>query len=180
MELGLRISQARKNSKLTLEQLGQQVGIKKSALSVLENGKKKGQPDPELIVKISAALGDSSILTTYLKNNPAYQAVLPNISTELCRSHYEPAKIFSDIAKKMAEGANAAKTLSQLFTNSEEISSLQETEQLLTNNLKQLLDVKQCVDTLEFELIANHIPSTDPHTYNDALKNRIKPIILDT
>lgn len=158
MELGLQISKARKKSRLTLEQLGREVGIKKSALSVLENGKKKGQPDPELIVKIAATLREPSILTTYLKNNPAYQAALPNISSELNRRSYDPAKVFTEIAKKMKDGATAAEELAQLFSNSQTIKSLQDVEGLLSNNLEQLLNVKRSVDTLEFELIADHLP----------------------
>lgn len=157
MELGRQISQSRKKSGLTLEQLGQAVGIKKSALSVLENGKKRGQPNPELVVKISNALNDFNILTIYLKNNPAYQAALPNVSSELNRSNSDPAKIFSSISRKMKEGAIAADSLSQIFMNTQQTKSLQEVEEILLNNLEQLVKIKKSVDTLEFELLASHI-----------------------
>lgn len=157
MELGRHIAQSRKKSGLTLEQLGHLVGIKKSALSVLENGKKTGQPDPELVVKIAKALNNTSILTTYLKNNPAYQAALPNICTELSRDKRDPSKIFSNIATRMAEGAVAADTLSQIFLNIEQPQSLQEMDETLLIHLEQLLKIKKSVDTLEFELIDTKI-----------------------
>lgn len=157
MELGLEIAQSRKKSGLTLDQLGQIIGIKKSALSVLENGKKKGQPDPGLVVKISKALNNPTILTIYLKSNPAYQAALPNIYTELNRANLDPAMIFANIAKRMSEGAIAADNISQTFLNTKQTKSLQEVEEILLNNLEKLLEVKKSVDTLELELIASHM-----------------------
>ncbi len=158
MTLGEKIKSSRKIANIRGEDLGNIVGVTKAAISQIENDYLKGGPAPSLIVKIAEALNDRTILTTYLENNPAYQAIIPKIFSDLNNIRRDPAIIFSRFATEAEEAVDAARILSDIFSNAEPSAHPMFCETLIAK-LEQIVDVQRCAEVLFLQLIAGGVIS---------------------
>lgn len=153
MTTGQAIKKARLSAGVTLSDLGLLVRITAASLSDIENDKLKGLPSPELVVRIADALEDKAILTTYLENNPVYQSIIPKIFTDLNNIRRDPAIIFSRFATEAEEAVQAARILSDIFSNADP-SSHPNFCAVLKAKLEQIVDVQRCAEVLFLQLIA--------------------------
>lgn len=150
--LGKLIAKARKNKGKTLHDLSSEVGLGKSALSSIENGRLKGGPSASLVVKIANALDDNSILLHYLEENPVYRAIIPRIFPDLNNIRRDPAIIFSRFADEAGEAVEAARILSQIFSNANP-ENTPNFEAVFKANMEQIVDVQRCAEILFVGLI---------------------------
>lgn len=156
MNTGKKIQQSRKAAGITGTELGAMVGLSPQAIGKIENDQLKGGPSPDYVVKISAALNDKTILTTYLENNPAYQAIIPKIFSDLNNIRRDPAIIFSRFATEAEEAVEAARILSDIFSNAEPSATPMFCETLIAK-LEQIVDVQRCAEVLFLQLIAGGV-----------------------
>jgi transcriptional regulator with XRE-family HTH domain len=148
--------ESRRSKGIRGEDLGSAVGLSKSSISKIENDEIKGGPEPETVVKIAEALGDRSILTTYLEQNPVYQSIIPKIFPDLNNIRRDPAIIFSRFASEAEEAVEAARILADIFSNAEPSSHPNFCE-VLRANLEQIVDVQRCAEVLFLQLIAGGV-----------------------
>lgn len=151
--VGSKIIESRKAFGMKAADLASEIGISPSMMSYIEKDGLKGGPDPHLIVKISDALNDKTILTTYLENNPAYQAVIPKIFTDLNNIRRDPAIIFNRFASEAQEAVEAARILADIFSDADPSRHPNFCE-VLFSNLEQLIDVQRCSEIVFLQLIA--------------------------
>ncbi|WP_316348508.1 helix-turn-helix transcriptional regulator [Desulfuromonas acetoxidans] len=156
MSLGKKISKRRKDIGMTASSLAKAIGRSTAVMSDIENDRLKGGPAPDVVVAISEALLDESIMISYLEGNPVYQAVLPKVFPDLNSIRRDPAIIFSRIRNEMREGAEAADILSEIFGNSDPTKT-PGYEKVFAAKLEQLIDVKRAIEILEFELLASKV-----------------------
>lgn len=156
MTTGQAIKKARLSAGVTLSDLGLLVRITAASLSDIENDKLKGLPSPELVVRIADALEDKAILTTYLENNPVYQSIIPKIFTDLNNIRRDPAIIFSRFATEAEEAVQAARILSDIFSNADP-SSHPNFCAVLKAKLEQIVDVQRCAEVMFTQLVATNV-----------------------
>jgi transcriptional regulator with XRE-family HTH domain len=152
MTIGEKILKARKSKGLTGEELGNRVGLSKGAVWKVENDSLKGGPQPELVVKVANALGDNTILLHYLEENPVYRAIIPRIFPDLNNIRRDPAIIFSRFADEAGEAIEAARILSQIFSNANP-ENTPNFEAVFKANMEQIVDVQRCAEILFVGLI---------------------------
>lgn len=152
MTFGKKTRESRKTKRLTQSQLAEMVGVAQSYISELEKDQIKGDPAPDTVVKIADALNDKTILTTYLENNPVYQSIIPKIFPDLNNIRRDPAIIFSRFATEAEEAVEAARILSDIFSNAEP-SNTPNFSAVLKAKLEQIVDVQRCSEVLFLQLI---------------------------
>ena len=162
ISLGRRISASRRNKNMNLDDLGALIGLSRSQLSIVERDLIKGGPDPELMVKISEALGDRSLLIAYLQNNPVYKSVIPQIFPDLNNIRRDPAIIFSRLRKEMREGCDACEVLEQIFENADPRKSVG-FDAVFAAQMEQIIDVKRGIEILEVQLLESAIMTEEDH-----------------
>lgn len=153
MELGKKISLSRKERGVKAFELASAIGRSTAVMSDIENDRLKGGPSPDIVVKISEELKDSSILTCYLENNPVYQSIIPKIFPDLNNIRKEPAIIFGRFVAEAREAIGAAEILQEIFSNADP-TRYPEFEKTLHNKLEQIVDVQRCSEVLFLQLIA--------------------------
>jgi transcriptional regulator with XRE-family HTH domain len=158
MTTGQKVREARKSAGLSSDQLAELIGISQGAITKIERDDLKFGPNPDLVVKIADVLNDKSILTTYLENNPAYQAIIPKIFTDLNNIKRDPAIIFSRFATEAEEAVEAARILAQIFSNAEPANHPFFCETLY-NNLEQIVGIQRCAEIIFLQLIASGVIS---------------------
>ncbi len=154
--LGQKINEVRKAKGVKSADLATQVGISPSSMSYIEQDYYKGGPSPETVVKIADVLDDKTILTTYLENNPVYQSIIPKIFPDLNNIRRDPAIIFSRFATEAEEAVEAARILSDIFSNADPGRSTNFC-QTLHAKLEQIVDVQRCSEVLFLQLIASGV-----------------------
>jgi transcriptional regulator with XRE-family HTH domain len=153
MKLGEKIRKSRKSSGISGSVLASQVGCCGSLISKIETSQHKGQPDPDIVSKIADALNDKSILTTYLENNPVYQSIIPTILSDMNNISPDLAIIFSRFASEAEDAVDAARTLSDIFSNVD-LTRMPNFDAVLRVQLEQIVDVQRCSEMLLMQLIA--------------------------
>jgi transcriptional regulator with XRE-family HTH domain len=156
MTIGQKITEARKRAGMTLESLGQAIGLGKSALSSMENDQLKGGPSSEVIVKIAMALGDQSLLLFALQENPIYKAVIPQIFPDLNNIKNDPSTIFVKLEEELGEALEASKIISRLLCHADP-SSNPNFRATFMANMEQILDVMRGGEVLFLKLIESGI-----------------------
>lgn len=154
MTTGKKIHESRKSAGIKAADLATAVGVSAATISNVERDAYSDGAPPLLVVKISNFLDDKTILTTYLENNPAYQAVIPKIFTDLNNIKRDPAIIFSRFATEAAEAVEAARILEEIFSNAEPANHPSFCE-VLKAKMEQIIDVKRAVEILELQLVAS-------------------------
>ncbi len=156
MTLGQKITEVRKEKGIKAAELAAKIGRSAAVMSDIENDRLKGGPSPDLVVRISEELNDTSILTHALQANPIFQAILPRIFPDLNNIRRDPAIIFTRLSREAEEAKEAADVLAELFSNSEP-ERVPGYEQTFKAKMEQLVDIKRGVEIAEFELIAARI-----------------------
>ena len=156
MKLGEKIRRSRKSSGITGFVLASQVGCCESLIGKIETSQHKRQPDPDIICKIADALNDKSILTTYLENNPVYQAIIPIIFSDMNNISPDLAIIFSRFASEAEEAVDAARTLSDIFINADPTRT-PNFNAVLRAKLEQIVDAQRSSEVLLMQLIASDV-----------------------
>ena len=160
MTIGEKIKESRRARGLRGEDLAGAIGTTTATISKIELDMLKFGPSPDLVVKISEALGDRTILTTYLENNPVYQSIIPKIFPDLNNIRLEPAIIFTRFAAEARESANAADILAEMFSNADP-KRLPEYERTLKAQLEQVVDVQRAAEILFLQLIVSGVISDE-------------------
>lgn len=156
MNIGKKIKNRRIKLGITRESLAGSVSLSPAAISKIENDELKNGPHPDVVVKISKVLQDTSLLLHYLEENPVYKAIIPRIFPELNNIRRDPAVIFGKFAREADEARRAAEILQEVFTNAEPKSS-PNFEEVFKSNLEQVVDVQRCAEILFVGLIASGV-----------------------
>ena len=162
MTIGQKIHDARKRKNMTGEMLAALVGVSASAVSKLENDQFKGGPGPEILIKISDALDDRSILIYALLENPICQRIIPRAFQPLNNIKTDPSAIFVKLQEELEEAIEAAKILARIFTAKDPASTPNYRETLLAN-LEQILDVPRGVEEMFSSLKESGALSEEEH-----------------
>lgn len=160
MSLGKKISLARKAIGMRGADLALAIGKSAAVVSDIENDNLERGVDPALVVKIADVLGDHSILTTYLENNPVYQSIIPKIFPDLNNIRRDPAIIFGRFAKEAGEARESALILEEIFSNANP-SNHPNFREVLFANLEQIVDIQRCSEIVFLQLIILAILSED-------------------
>lgn len=147
MTIGQKIRAARKEKGLTLDELAESCGRRKSWLSAVENDALKGGLDPDMIIKIADALEDRSILTYALMHNPICQRIIPRAFTPLNNINDNPSAILTKLHEELDEAIQAVDILARIFSvkDPENTPVYKET---LYAKLEQVIDVSRCVEEM--------------------------------
>jgi len=162
MTIGKKIREVRKHKGIRGEDLGYAVGITKSTLSKIENDALKGGPDPDMIIKISDALEDKSILTYALMHNPICQRIIPRAFRPLNNTKKDPSAILAKLIEELEEAIESAKILSRPFSHADP-ESTPKFKEVLFANLEQILDVSRNIEEMFEKLKACGVLSEEEH-----------------
>jgi transcriptional regulator with XRE-family HTH domain len=160
MTVGEKIRKSRKAAGLSSDGLASILGLSTGAVTKIERDELKFGPAPDLVIKISKALNDRSILLHALKENPVYQAVIPQIFPDLNNIRRDPAIIFSRFADEAAEAVEAARILSQVFSNASPENTPNFSE-IFASKMEQIIDVQRCAEILMLQLIEAGVMSDE-------------------
>ena len=151
--LGQFIREAREKRGMRGEDLAIAIGVSKNHISAIERDLLVHGPAADMMVQISDALNDRSLLIAYLEHNPVYQSVIPQIFPALNNIRRDPAIIFTRFAAEARESAEAASILAEIFSNAEPHRTPNFCE-VLKAKLEQVVDVQRCAEILFVQLIA--------------------------
>lgn len=153
MKIGEKIKTARKKRGWTLDQLGSAVGLGISTLSGYENDQTKGGPDPDTLCKIADSLNDLSILVHHCQACPVRNHVFLKQFPDLNNIRRDPAIIAARLRKEMMEAAEILDELTERFSDADFKSRADYMDIFTTSKMEQVVDVKRCIEILEFELV---------------------------
>lgn len=160
MTLGEKIAAARKAKGMTLEALGEAVGLVKSSLSGYENGTLKGGPDIRTLIRIAKALEDPSILSFYCDACPVRNEVFIRRYPELNNIERTPMVIFAKVIQELEEGAEALRPLVGKMMR-KDFASCPDFQETLDHALMQLFGTEQALEILVHEALAKQILSPE-------------------
>lgn len=152
MTLGDKITAARKAKGMTLDDLGEIVGMSKSGLSKIENNELKSPPEPRTLIRIAEALGCLDILIHHCDACPIRQHIMLKQYPDLNNIRTDPAVIAARLAKEMTEGAAAATRLMERFSD-KDFQSRPDYMAAFVREMEQVIDVERGIEILKFELI---------------------------
>jgi len=150
--LGEKITAARKTKKMTLDELGEVIGMSRANLSVIENNGTKNGPDARTLIKVSETLSAPEILMHHCQSCPIRQHIMLKQFPDLNNIRTEPSIIANRLRQEMIEGASAADELSQLYAHKDfqTLPGFQERHKILH---EQIVDAERAMEILKFELI---------------------------
>jgi len=152
MTIGKKITAARKKRGVTLEQLGDLIGIGKSSMSAMERGELKGGPSADTLVRIADALDAPEILLYHCQACPIRQHVVLRYFPELNNIRRDPAVIAARLRKEMVEAAEALDRLGERFS-APDFKNRPDYQEIFEREMEQVIDVKRGIEILEFELV---------------------------
>jgi transcriptional regulator with XRE-family HTH domain len=158
--VGKTIRSARKAKGMRMEDLSSAIGKGLTAIHAIENDALKGGPDPETVIRIADVLCDDSILMAYLEDNPVYRAIIPRIFPDLNNIRRDPAIIFSRFADEAEEAVEAARILSQVFSNASP-ENTPNFREVFAAKMEQIIDVQRCAEILMLQLIEAGVMSDE-------------------
>ncbi len=147
MTIGQKIKEVRKRKGLSGAELGGLVGTSKSYISKIETDSIKGGPEPEILIKLSEALDDRTILVHALMENPICQMIIPRAFAPLNNINDNPSAVLAKLREELAEAIEAADILSRIFSVKEPQNTPNYKETLLAN-CEQILDTCRCVEEM--------------------------------
>lgn len=156
MTIGKAISAARKRKNVTLENLGAQVGLKKSSLSAIENDKLKKPLDHGILISIADALDAPDILIINCEQCPVRQHIMANYYPELRLFRKDPVLITNRLFKEMQKAVEIAEELSGTYLSACSAND-PEYHKIFNRAIEQILRVERGVETLKFEMILNRL-----------------------
>jgi transcriptional regulator with XRE-family HTH domain len=128
------------------------VGLRKSALSTIENGQLKGGPSPERLIRISDALDAPEILIHHCQSCPIRQHVLLRYFPDLNNIRRDPAVIAARLRKEMVEATEALDRLGERFSD-RDFKSRADYRETFEREMELVIEVKRGIEILEFELL---------------------------
>lgn len=157
--IGKKLSDARKAKGWTLQEAADRVDLSPSGVRKMENDEIKSI-DPKIIIRCSDVYEDRSILLHYLEEHPVYKAVIPRLFPDLNNIKKDPAIIFSRLADEAEEAAQAARVLSQIFSNADP-QATPNFRQVFAAKMEQIVDIQRCAEILMLELIVAGVMTED-------------------
>lgn len=152
--IGQKIRESRKKKGWKGQELGEAVGLTKSGISQIERDQRKGGIDPETLIKIADALDDLSILTHHCTACPIKKEVFLRLFPDLNNIRRDPAIIAGRLRKELEEAMAATSELAEQLSNADFKSRPGFMEEF-KRQFEQVLDVKRCIETWEWELIVS-------------------------
>ncbi len=138
---------------MLLKDLGAKVGLSNSTLSDFEHDKPKGGIAPQTLIRIAAALDAPSLLIHFCGSCPVRQEILSRRFPELnSRKQRGPSFIASLLRQEMEEGLEAVERLKEVCADTG-LRNSPDREELFRTEMGRILEVKNCIDTLEWELL---------------------------
>lgn len=133
-------------------QLGALVGLAQNAISSIESDGLKTGPDPTTLISIADALCAPEILIHHCDHCAIRRHIMLRLFPDLNNIRRDPAIIVNRLRKEMMEAADAAERLGERYSdaNFRQRPDYQET---FEREMEQILDVKRCIEILEFELL---------------------------
>jgi len=160
MNIGEKITAARKKKGLTLEQLGTLVGMSRATLCVIENDGLKNGPDARTLIRIADELSAPDILIAHCETCPVRQHVFLKYFPDLNNIRNDPAVIASRLRKEMMEGVSALDNLAERFSD-RDFKSRPDYREIFEREMEQVIDVKRGIEILEFQLMLSGLHSQD-------------------
>lgn len=161
MTLGETIARARKKKGLSLEELGEAVGMSRNVPFLLEKNAMKRGADPLTLIRISEALDAPEILIHHCDTCPIRNHIMLKLFPDLNNIRRDPATMVSKLRKEMVEATAAAERLSERYMDVD-FRSRPDYRETFEREMEQIIDVKRNIEALEFELILSGL-----HTRED-------------
>lgn len=156
MNLGQKIKIARKEKKMTGEELGLLVGMTKASLSKIELNQLKGGPSSDVLIRISEALDAPDILLYHCESCPIRQHVMLRVFPELNNVRKDPLAMISTLRREMQEAVTAADDLGVQYSRPNYKDS-PEYKATFSRAMEQIIDVERLIEALKFELVLDRI-----------------------
>lgn len=150
MTFGQTVTEERKRKGLKLAALAAAVGKSEPVMSGYENDVRL--PSAETVEEIARALDSNAVRMAYLRSNPVYRSIIPQVFEKLNNIRREPAVIFTRLAKEADEAKGSALVLAELFSNMEPMRRPDFWE-VFEAQMEQILDIKRATEIAEVELL---------------------------
>lgn len=157
MTLGETIKCRRKKLGMTREELADSVGVSPALIGKIENNQLKNGPSGIYVKKIAEILCDPSIRFAYLREDPIYQDIIPELFPSLNNIKTDPQTIFDKLKEELREGFEAADILATVFLHKNPQLATPNFREVLLGNLEQIVDALRCGETLFVKLIEQGI-----------------------
>lgn len=160
MNIGEKISAARKARSFTQGQLGAAVGLSQNTISIIESDTLKGGVDPATLIRISETLKAPEILISHCETCPVRQHVFLKYFPDLNNIRNDPAVIAARLRKEMVEGADALDRLTERFSD-KDFKNRPDYREVFEREMEQVIDVKRGIEILEFQLMLSGLHTQD-------------------
>lgn len=147
---------ARKKAGLTLIQLGNMIGLSKSAVAAMETNQSKGGPDAQILIRTSETLQAPEILLHYCETCPIRNHIFIKFYPDLNNIRREPAVIAARLRKEMMEAIEALDQIGERFSD-KDFKSRPDYQEQFKKSMEQVLDVERGIEVLKFELLLSGI-----------------------
>lgn len=164
MNIGEAIKAARKKRGITATELGNLVGLSKSAMSIIEMDGLKAGPPVDTICKIADALNDLSILVGHCQSCPVRKHIFLKQFPDLNNIRHDPAIIANRLRKELLEAAERIEPLIERLGDADPKSRPDYMEIFMTS-MEQVVDAERAIEILKFELVLS-----DAHSSADLQK----------
>ena len=165
--IGTKIVEARKRNGMRQDELATLIGLTPPSLWAYENNKLKKNPDPQTLIRIAEALGDTSILSHYCELCPIRNKIFIRRFPELNNINTNPTVIVMKVKQELAEGIAALEPLvAKMLTK--DFTACPEYQGVLEESLVQVMGTAQSLDILVHQFLIAGIIS--PVTVKKSLR----------
>ncbi len=146
MSVGAVIKNRRKQLGLTREDLAKAMGVSPALVSKIENDQLKNGPSGEQVKKISAILSDINIRFEYLRNDPIYSDIIPQVFPAMNNIKTDPSTLIGKLCEELSEAYESAKILNTIFLHANPKESTPNYRETLLSNLEQIVDAMRAIE----------------------------------
>lgn len=156
MTLGEKITAARKAAGMTLEDLGNVIGMSKANLSVIENSGLQNGPGVLVLIKIAKALADPTILSHYCDACPVRGEIFIKKFPTLNNINTDPTVIAMKVKQELGEGIEAlTPLLDKMLTKN--FAKDPEYQTVLEQSMVQIIGTARALEILKEQYMLMNI-----------------------
>lgn len=156
MTLGEKITAARKAKKMTLDELGEIIGMSKANLSVIENDNTQNGPGVTTLIRIAKALTDPTILSHYCDACPVRSEIFIKKFPTLNNINTDPTVIAMKVKQELAEGIEALTPLLEKMLT-KDFATCPEYQTVLEKSMVQIIGTARALEILKEQYMLMNI-----------------------
>jgi len=157
MTVGQAIKNRRKQLGMSRDDLADAIGFSTALVAKIENGQLKNGPNGDQVKKISNVLCDMNIRFAYLRQDPIYKDMIPQVFPTLNNIKTDQSTLFAKLHEELSEATEAAHILHTVFLHAEPREATPNFREVLLSNLEQITDSMRAVEITFIKMIESGV-----------------------